>query len=288
MDDDDDYTLPSHKCFACYHMFDRHEQLVEHMKNSYHSRHGPTYGICLKYCKSFEFVREHLKGLDPRSHCFGQAQNQLLPKPSSCKLSSMLFRWPQSLVGKRMLHESLADGKIQPHSRTCFASATERTHKWSEPEQGNFDYRDADEMLRLCEKNDKETRGHCISSEVESAIQPWVQQLSDSELEAAAENQFSYSREHSNLVNADGEINEAGKRYLEIKREWLTLVDGVMEGWSLDVTMGATQWKLLLRRTQDDNITVAQAMKSRKKCSDDVEKAEGESSKLHVASNGVT
>jgi len=34
-----------------------------------------------------------------------------------------------------MLHESLADGKILPDSGTCFASASERTHKWSGIEQ---------------------------------------------------------------------------------------------------------------------------------------------------------
>ncbi|CAA7031091.1 unnamed protein product [Microthlaspi erraticum] len=58
---------------------------------------------------------------------------------------------------------------------------------WTEPEQGNVNYRDADDMLGFCEKYNIETRGHCIFWEVESAIQPWVQQLSDSELEAAVE-----------------------------------------------------------------------------------------------------
>ena len=38
------------------------------------------------------------------------------------------------------------------------------------------------------------------------------------------------SREHAHFVNADGEINEAGKRFLhEIKGEWLNFVDGVVE-----------------------------------------------------------
>lgn len=259
---------------------------------------------------------------------------------------------------------------------------------WTEPEQGNFNYRDADEMLEFCERYNIKTRGHCIFWEVESAIQPWVQQLSGSELEAAVENRVTdlltryngkfrhydvnnemlhgsfyrdrlgsdsranmfktaqeldplatlflneyhiedgfdsrsspekyiklvhklqkkgapvggigiqghitspvghivrsaldklstlglpiwfteldvsstnehirgddlevmlweafahpavegvmlwgfwelfMSREHSHLVNADGEVNEAGKRFLEIKREWLSFVDGVME-----------------------------------------------------------
>lgn len=34
------------------------------------------------------------------------------------------------------------------------------------------------------------------------------------------------SRENSHLVNAEGDINEAGKRYLELKREWLSSAHG--------------------------------------------------------------
>ncbi|CAN8305682.1 unnamed protein product [Cochlearia groenlandica] len=59
---------------------------------------------------------------------------------------------------------------------------------WTEAEQGSFNYNDADEMLGFCERYNIETRGHCIFWEVESAIQPWIQQLSDSELESAVEN----------------------------------------------------------------------------------------------------
>ncbi|VYS55887.1 unnamed protein product [Arabidopsis thaliana] len=49
-----------HRCVACYKMFNRREHLVEHMKISYHSLHQPRCGVCLKHCKSFESVREHL------------------------------------------------------------------------------------------------------------------------------------------------------------------------------------------------------------------------------------
>ncbi|KAL0732577.1 hypothetical protein Bca4012_008786 [Brassica carinata] len=61
---------------------------------------------------------------------------------------------------------------------------------WTESEQGSFNYRDADEMLGFCETYSIETRGHCIFWEVESAIQPWVQQLSEPALEAAVENRL--------------------------------------------------------------------------------------------------
>ncbi|XP_010544026.1 PREDICTED: uncharacterized protein LOC104816770 isoform X2 [Tarenaya hassleriana] len=61
---------------------------------------------------------------------------------------------------------------------------------WTEPEQGNFNYRDADEMLRFCEKHNIQTRGHCIFWEVESTVQPWIQRLSKNELEAAVNNRL--------------------------------------------------------------------------------------------------
>lgn len=34
------------------------------------------------------------------------------------------------------------------------------------------------------------------------------------------------SRENSHLVNAEGDINEAGKRFLELKQEWLSHAHG--------------------------------------------------------------
>lgn len=33
-------------------------------------------------------------------------------------------------------------------------------------------------------------------------------------------------REHAHLVDADGSINEAGRRYLALKQEWLTCMNG--------------------------------------------------------------
>ncbi|KAL6865281.1 hypothetical protein ACP4OV_016432 [Aristida adscensionis] len=36
-------------------------------------------------------------------------------------------------------------------------------------------------------------------------------------------------REHAHLVDADGTINEAGKRYLALKQEWLTRLNGIID-----------------------------------------------------------
>ncbi|CAA0830209.1 glycosyl hydrolase family 10 protein / carbohydrate-binding domain-containing protein [Striga hermonthica] len=62
---------------------------------------------------------------------------------------------------------------------------------WTEPQKGSFNYRDADEILALCESQGIEARGHCIFWEVESAVQPWVRALSKSDLASAVQNRLS-------------------------------------------------------------------------------------------------
>ncbi|PKA54234.1 Putative Pol polyprotein from transposon element Bs1 [Apostasia shenzhenica] len=61
---------------------------------------------------------------------------------------------------------------------------------WTEPQQGSFNYADADELVDFCNKNQLKMRGHCIFWEVESAVQPWVKSLSRSSLLAAVQNRL--------------------------------------------------------------------------------------------------
>ncbi|GMH03218.1 hypothetical protein Nepgr_005057 [Nepenthes gracilis] len=61
---------------------------------------------------------------------------------------------------------------------------------WTEPQRGNLNYRDADEMLDLCQKNGIDARGHCIFWEVEGAVQSWVRALSSNDLAAAVQNRL--------------------------------------------------------------------------------------------------
>ncbi|XP_030455319.2 endo-1,4-beta-xylanase 1-like [Syzygium oleosum] len=61
---------------------------------------------------------------------------------------------------------------------------------WTEPQQGNLNYRDADEMLAFCDKNGKQTRGHCIFWEVEGQVQPWVRALNRNDLTKAVQNRL--------------------------------------------------------------------------------------------------
>ncbi|OWM80594.1 endo-1,4-beta-xylanase 1-like isoform X2 [Punica granatum] len=61
---------------------------------------------------------------------------------------------------------------------------------WTEPQQGNFNYRDADEMLDFCRNHKKEVRGHCVFWEVESLVQPWVRALNRNDLSRAVQNRL--------------------------------------------------------------------------------------------------
>ncbi|KAJ0981851.1 hypothetical protein J5N97_010106 [Dioscorea zingiberensis] len=64
--------------------------------------------------------------------------------------------------------------------------------KWyhTEPQQGKFNYHDADEMLEFCERHDINVRGHCIFWEVEDIVQPWVKSLDRNNLMIAVQNRL--------------------------------------------------------------------------------------------------
>ncbi|KAI3972687.1 hypothetical protein MKX01_019345 [Papaver californicum] len=61
---------------------------------------------------------------------------------------------------------------------------------WTEAEQGNLNYNDADELLDLCAKHNIDVRGHCIFWEVQYNVQPWVQSLNNTDLMTAVQNRL--------------------------------------------------------------------------------------------------
>lgn len=61
---------------------------------------------------------------------------------------------------------------------------------WTEAQRGNYNYKDADDMLDLCQKNNIEARGHCIFWEVEDTVQYWIKTLSKDDLMAAVQNRL--------------------------------------------------------------------------------------------------
>ncbi|MBA0722341.1 hypothetical protein Golax_003026 [Gossypium laxum] len=61
---------------------------------------------------------------------------------------------------------------------------------WTEPQQGNLNYKDADDMVALCQKHNIETRGHCIFWEVQATVQQWVQALNKDDLMKAVQNRL--------------------------------------------------------------------------------------------------
>ncbi|XP_057431422.1 endo-1,4-beta-xylanase 1-like isoform X2 [Lotus japonicus] len=61
---------------------------------------------------------------------------------------------------------------------------------WTEPQQGKLNYKDADDMLDLCQKHNIETRGHCIFWEVDGTVQPWIKALNKNDLMIAVQNRL--------------------------------------------------------------------------------------------------
>ncbi|XP_051140702.1 endo-1,4-beta-xylanase 1-like [Andrographis paniculata] len=61
---------------------------------------------------------------------------------------------------------------------------------WTEPQQGTFNYKDADEMLNFCESRGIQLRGHCVFWEVEATVQPWIRSLSKPDLMKAVQNRM--------------------------------------------------------------------------------------------------
>ncbi|OIV96399.1 hypothetical protein TanjilG_09826 [Lupinus angustifolius] len=61
---------------------------------------------------------------------------------------------------------------------------------WTEAQKGNFNYKDADDMLDLCQKNNINTRGHCIFWEVDGTVQQWIKSLNKSDLMTAVQNRL--------------------------------------------------------------------------------------------------
>ncbi|XP_023536394.1 uncharacterized protein LOC111797582 isoform X1 [Cucurbita pepo subsp. pepo] len=61
---------------------------------------------------------------------------------------------------------------------------------WTEPQQANFNYKDADDLLDFCKSHNIETRGHCIFWEVQSTVQQWIQSLNKNDMMAAVQNRL--------------------------------------------------------------------------------------------------
>ncbi|KAL0449800.1 UNVERIFIED_CONTAM: Endo-1,4-beta-xylanase 1 [Sesamum latifolium] len=72
---------------------------------------------------------------------------------------------------------------------------------WTEPQQGNFNYKDADELLNLCTSHNIQLRGHCIFWEVEGAVQSWVRALSKNDLMSAVQNRLTAGPSATLFVN---------------------------------------------------------------------------------------
>ncbi|KAK6277669.1 hypothetical protein POUND7_017992 [Theobroma cacao] len=98
------------------------------------------------------------------------------------------FPFGSCMTRRSMDNEDLVRFLVKNFNWVVFGN--ELKWSWTEPQQGNLNYKDADELLEFCKNNNLEIRGHCIFWEVEYAIQPWVQSLNKSGLITAIENRL--------------------------------------------------------------------------------------------------
>ncbi|KAL9248013.1 hypothetical protein vseg_021379 [Gypsophila vaccaria] len=90
-----------HKCSACFKQYNKKEHLVEHMKVSCHSVHQPKCGVCMKHCKSFESLREHLTGFLAKDNCcklFAEVGCNLCLKIFDSAISLSQHKWTCRLL----------------------------------------------------------------------------------------------------------------------------------------------------------------------------------------------
>ncbi|CAJ2643843.1 unnamed protein product [Trifolium pratense] len=85
-------------------------------------------------------------------------------------------------------NEDFVDFFVQHFNWAVFGN--ELKWYWTEPQQGNLNYKDADDMLDLCEKYKIDIRGHCIFWEVDGNVQQWIKSLNKNDLSAAVQNRL--------------------------------------------------------------------------------------------------
>ncbi|KAG8373641.1 hypothetical protein BUALT_Bualt11G0045400 [Buddleja alternifolia] len=87
-----------------------------------------------------------------------------------------------------MENEDLADFFYKNFNWAVFEN--ELKWYWTEPQEGNFNYKDADELLNMCTSHNIQLRGHCIFWEVVDAVQSWIRGLNEKDMMLAVQNRL--------------------------------------------------------------------------------------------------
>ncbi|KAE8715614.1 Glycosyl hydrolase family 10 protein / carbohydrate-binding domain-containing protein isoform 2 [Hibiscus syriacus] len=85
-------------------------------------------------------------------------------------------------------NEASVDSFVKNFNWAVFGNELKRY--WTEPQRGNFNYKDADDVLAFCQDHKIETRGPCIFSEVQSTVQQWIQAFNKKDLMTAVQNRL--------------------------------------------------------------------------------------------------
>uniref|UniRef100_M1A1N0 Xylanase Xyn2 n=1 Tax=Solanum tuberosum TaxID=4113 RepID=M1A1N0_SOLTU len=98
------------------------------------------------------------------------------------------FPFGSAILRPNMDNEGFNDFFVKNFNWAVFGN--ELIRYWTEAQQGNFNYKDADELLNFCTQNNIQVRGHCIFWEEVATVQSSVQSLNKSELMTAVQNRL--------------------------------------------------------------------------------------------------
>ncbi|KAL3514335.1 hypothetical protein ACH5RR_027052 [Cinchona calisaya] len=118
----------------------------------------------------------------------GSDSGSLLGTLIRVKQTQNSFPFGSCLMRTNMDNEDFVDFFVKNFNWAVFGN--ELKWYWTESQQGNFNYKDADELLNLCTSHNILVRGHCIFWEVESAVQQWIRNLNKSDLMTAVQNRL--------------------------------------------------------------------------------------------------
>ncbi|XP_027149767.1 endo-1,4-beta-xylanase 1-like [Coffea eugenioides] len=118
----------------------------------------------------------------------GSDSGSLLGTLIRVKQTQNSFPLGSCLMRTNMDNEDFVDFFVKHFNWAVFGN--ELKWYWTEAQQGNFNYKDADELLNLCTSHNIQVRGHCIFWEVENTVQQWIRNLSQSDLKTAVQNRL--------------------------------------------------------------------------------------------------
>lgn len=134
--------------------------------------------LCFQMLNSF--ARVQVRKRDVTLKFSGSGSGSLLGTLVKVRQTQNSFPFGSCLSRTNMDNEDFVDFFVKNFNWAVFGN--ELKWYWTEPQQGKFNYKDADEMVDFCTSHNIQARGHCIFWEVENTVQQWIRNLNKNDL----------------------------------------------------------------------------------------------------------